>query len=74
LRNVAFAPGDFVERIDGYGTARFGRIVGPIRRGCDSWYVSIGGGITCCDYGVDLRPLFDEEPVSERKSGPVDSR
>jgi hypothetical protein len=61
LRVVAFAPGDFVERLDGYGTARFGRIIGPIRRGCDSWYVAIGDAITYSDYGTNLRPLLDAE-------------
>jgi hypothetical protein len=55
-------PGDFVERRSGYGTARFGRVVGPIRLGYDSWYVSIGDGITYCDYGTDLRPLLDVQP------------
>jgi hypothetical protein len=60
---MSFAPGDFVERLDGYGTARFGRITGPIRQDCDSWYVSIGGGITYGDYGADLRPLLEAEPA-----------
>ena len=65
---MPFAPGDFVERLDGYGTARYGRIVGPIRQDGDSWYVSIGGGITYGDYGVNLRPLLDEQS-SSRGSG-----
>jgi hypothetical protein len=63
LRGVFYAPGDFVERLDGFGTARFGRIVGPIRQGCDSWYVSVGDAITYCDYGTDLRPLLDVHPA-----------
>ncbi len=66
LRVVAFAPGDFVERLDGYGTARFGRVIGPIRQGCDTWYVAIGEGITYSDYGVNLRPLLDAEPSPRR--------
>jgi hypothetical protein len=56
---MSLAPGDFVERRDGFGAARFGRVVGPIRQGCDSWYVSIGDGIICSDYGIDLLPLLD---------------
>ncbi|HEX4430722.1 MAG TPA: hypothetical protein VHZ96_15740 [Frankiaceae bacterium] len=59
---MALRPGDFVERRCGYGVARFGRIVGPIRRGHDSWYVSVADGITCCDYGSDLLPLLDAQP------------
>ena len=56
---MPFKAGDFVERRGGYGSARFGRIVGPIRRDHDSWYVSIGEGIICCDYGADLSPLLE---------------
>jgi hypothetical protein len=54
---VQFAPGDLVERRHGYGTARFGRIVGPIRQGYDTWYVKADAGLTYADYGCDLEPF-----------------
>ena len=66
---MQFAPGDLVERRHGYGPARFGRIVGPIRRGYDTWYVRADAGLTFADYGCDLEPFRLSPPEVSAPTG-----
>jgi hypothetical protein len=58
---MEFRPGDQVERLRGQGENRFGRIQRRAGEGHDSWYVTVGVGLTHIDQGRDLRLVEDSD-------------
>lgn len=58
---MTFKPGDSVERLLGAGENRYGVIQRRTADGHDSWYVTVGIGLTHIDQGRDLRLVDDED-------------
>jgi hypothetical protein len=54
-------PGDQVERLRGDGENRFGRIQRRAHEDSDTWYVTVGVGLTHIDNGRDLRLIEESD-------------